>query len=89
MDNKLGTLFSIYREKNKQEENLLDLNTEPKSNPSDFKREIPFTYEGSTISTNNNGKKNGKEQRLKELNEKLTETEKKIKIIAGTILKNF
>jgi hypothetical protein len=84
MDSRLGTLFTAYRERCKSAGITSDSKIHEDHN--DFIRDI------SSFNDDNNSNKKfdkEKEERLKELHEKLTSTEKKIKEIAGTILKNF
>lgn len=85
MDNKLGSIFSAYREKNKTGTYYLSSERNEVANNSPRLDEDVIIKKESEEEIN----KRKKQERLKELLEKLNSTEKKIKKIAGTILKNF
>jgi hypothetical protein len=84
MDSRLGTLFSSYRKKCKSAGIKSDFEIHRESN--EFIRDISRLNENDN---NIEGFDKAKQVRLKELHDKLATTEKKIKEIAGTILKNF
>ena len=94
MDDKLGTLFTAYREKNKNNEFSDTTYTWQYEN--DINGESIYGYSTNSTETpaintltEKQKREKEKEELLKELHNKLTSTEKKIKEIAGTILKNF
>jgi len=89
MDSRLGTLFTAYRERCKSAGITSDSDIHQKYN--EFSRDLSKLNSDSQESNSNPVTKteNTKEIRLKELHEKLVDTENKIKKLAGTILKNF
>lgn len=94
MDDKLGTLFTAYREKNRNNEFSDTTYTWQYENEVDGESIYGYTTnstEAPVINplTDKQKREKEKEELLKELHTKLTSTEKKIKEIAGTILKNF
>lgn len=94
MDSRLGTLFTAYRERCKS----IGINSDSDihQTQNEFKRDLDEVLNNNTsISPADSEaeeklrKKTEKEERLKELHNMLLNTDKKIKKIAGTILKNF
>jgi hypothetical protein len=94
MDSRLGTLFTAYRERCKS----IGINSDSDihQTQNEFKRDLDDVINNNTSISPADGeteeklrKKNEKEERLKELHNMLLNTDKKIKKIAGTILKNF
>ncbi|MBI5402326.1 MAG: hypothetical protein HY959_02915 [Ignavibacteriae bacterium] len=84
MDNKLGDIFSAYREKNKTAINYYS--PVQADNIPTARNNEEFSIRPESEEETRERKK---QDRLKELLEKLNSTEKRIKEIAGTILKNF
>ena len=95
MDSRLGTLFTAYRERCKSVGINSDSDIHQTHN--EFKRDLDDVLNDNSAASvpmnietdEKTRQKNEKEERLKELHNMLLNTDKKIKKIAGTILKNF
>jgi len=97
MDDKLNVIFTEYKVKNAQARKNEDLNSarteySGKSNKI-YAQSLPFerniAWFTETPAPLKDKKENENEKKKKELLDKLNTTEKKIKEIAGRILKNF